>query len=178
MSLTALYRHVRDHLQAAGVTANVVFGNREVAKQINQGAGRANRVVFAPGDDGGALGGYGPPAKPGRNPRPLWDWLLVARVYVWTFDASAPQDEAVQWDAVVELHDRVVEAIHSFTAGFYRLSAPRRLGPVEKRFGEELVFLLEYAQPVCALPRPRREPPIAAQGQTFLITPTGEEQGC
>ncbi|WP_437606258.1 hypothetical protein WMF20_35400 [Sorangium sp. So ce834] len=178
MSLTALYRHVQERLEVAGVTAEVRFGRREPAKQINQGVGRANRVVFSPGDDGGGLGGYEAPVKPGRNPRPIWDWLLVARVYVWAYDGSAPNDEALQWDAVTELHDLVLEAIHSYTAGFYQPSSPRVLGTTERRFGEEIVFLLEHRQPVLATPRPRREAPIVAPGQTFLVTPNGEEQGC
>jgi hypothetical protein len=178
MSLTALYRHVKARLAASGITAEVRFGVREPTKQINQGPGRANRVVFSPGDESGALGAYDAPVKPGRNPRSLWDWVLVARVYVWAYDPSDAHDESVQWDAVTELHDCVVEAIHSYTAGFYKLSAPRRLGLIEKRFGEEVMFWLEYRQPVLATPRTRREPPIANHGQTLLVTPTGEEQGC
>jgi hypothetical protein len=177
VSLTALYRHVKDRMATAGSTAEVVFGNREVGKQINQGAGRANRVVFAPGDDSGALGGYEPPAKIGRNPRSLWDWAIASRVYVWAYDPSAPNDEAVQWDAVTELHDVVIEAIHSYTAAFYKPTAPRRLGPTERRFGEEVVFLLEHRQPVLATPRPRTGA-VQGDGQTLLVTANGEEQGC
>src|SRR5690606_1560659 len=92
VSLAALYQDVRGYLAAREATAQTVvaFGDREVAKQINQGTGRANRVVVAPGDDGGNLGGYGPPAKIGRNPRHLWEWQLTARVYVWAYDPAAP----------------------------------------------------------------------------------------
>ncbi|WP_437279344.1 hypothetical protein WME90_01950 [Sorangium sp. So ce375] len=178
MSFTGLYRHVRDHLANAQVTAEVVFGRREIGKQINQGANRANRVVFAPGDEGGSIGGYEPPVKTGRNPRSLWDWMFVGRVYVWAYDPAAPNDEVANWESLVELHDFVLEAIHSYAAGFYRPSAPRLLGTTERRFGEEVVFLLESRQPVVATPRPRREAPIQGQGQTFLVTPNGEEQGC
>ncbi|WP_437647862.1 hypothetical protein [Sorangium sp. So ce362] len=178
MSFTDLYRHVKARLASAEVTAEVLFGRREPAKQTNQGAGRANRVVFVPGDDGGSLGGYDAPVKPGRNPRSLWDWMFVGRVYVWAYDPAAPNDEVAQWESLVELHDFVLEAIHSYTAGFYLPSAPRLLGTTERRFGEEVVFLLEHRQPVVATPRPRREAPILAHGQTFLKTPNGEEQGC
>jgi hypothetical protein len=178
VSFTDLYRHVQQRFTDAGITAEVVFGRREVAKQINQGPGRANRVVFAPGDDGGSLGGYDAPVKPGRNPRSLWDWMFIGRVYVWAYDPAAPNDEAANWESLVDLHDLVLEAIHSYTAGFYLPSAPRLLGTIERRFGEEIVFLLEHRQPVLATPRPRREAPIAAPGQTFLVTPNGEEQGC
>ncbi|WP_437623385.1 hypothetical protein [Sorangium sp. So ce1151] len=177
MSFTDLFRHVKARLADAGVTAEVVFGRREPAKQVNQGAGRANRVVFAPGDDSGSLGGYEAPVKPGRNPRPLWDWTFVGRVYVWTFDPAAPNDEVAQWESLVELHDFVIEAIHSYAAGFYAPSSPRLLGTTERRFGEEMVFLLDHRQPVVATPRPTREAPIQGNGQTFLVTPNGEEQG-
>lgn len=183
MSLAVLFQHVKDYLARCEATAQTVvaFGDREVTKQINQGTGRANRVVFAPGDDGGNLGGYGPPAKIGRNPRHLWEWQLTARVYVWAYDGAAPNDELAQWCAAVELHDRVIEAIHSCPGmpGFYRLSAPRRVGaPIERKFGYELVFLLELDQAVLGEQKPRTGA-VQGLGQTLLVRPGGgTEQGC
>ena len=178
MSLVQLVQHTKAKLSAAGVTAEVVFGEREVAKQINQGAGRANRVVFAPGDDGGNLGAYDAPVKPGRNPRSLWDWMLLFRVYVWAYDGTKPEDELAQWAAVVELHDVVVEALHPFVAAFYKPKDAKNLSkPVERRFGQQIVLVAEMRQPVLATPKTRTGP-VHGQGQVLLITPTGEEPGC
>ena len=178
MSLVQLYQHTKTRLATLGVDAEVVFGEREVAKQINQGPGRANRVVFAPGDENGGLGSYDGPVKPGRNPRSLWDWMLLFRVYLWAYDASKPEDELVQWAAVVELHDYVMEAIHPFVAAFYKPSAAKNLAkPMERRFGKEILLLVELRQPVLATPKTRTGP-VTGQGQVLLVTPTGEEPGC
>jgi hypothetical protein len=178
MSLVQLVQHTKTKLTALGVTAEVAFGEREVAKQINQGPGRANRVVFAPGDDSGNLGSYEGPVKPGRNPRSLWDWMLLFRVYVWAYDSSKPEDELVQWAAVVELHDVVMEAIHPFVAAFYKPKDAKNLAkPMERRFGKEIVLLVELRQPVLATPKTRTGP-LQGQGHVLLVTPTGEEPGC
>jgi hypothetical protein len=180
VSLVQLFDHTKEALAAANVTAQVAFGEREIAKQVNQGSGRGNRVVFAPGDEGGALGGYDAPVKPGRNPRSLWDWMLLFRVYIWAYDLSAPEEELKQWAAVVELHDHVVEAIHPFVAAFYKPSGSKILNkPTERRFGQEILLLAEMRQPVLATPRPRTGP-LVGQGQTMLVNPaTGNaEVGC
>jgi len=177
MSLANLYEHVKAQLPLAGIDAEVRFGEREPARQT-QGPGLGNRVVIAPGDEAGNLGTYDAPVKPGRNPRSLWDWLLLGRVYIWAYDGSAPDDELVQWRAVVDLHDCVVEAIHRFSAAFYKPMAPKNVAkPNERRLGKEIVFLLELRQPVLATPKTRTGP-IVAQGQVVLATPSGDEPGC
>ena len=174
MSLPQLFDAVKARLEAAGVTAEVVFGERQPPQQLNQGTGRANRVVFAPGDDAGNLGTYDAPVKPGRAARSLWDWMLLARVYVWAYDPSAPEDEIVQWKAVVELHDLVIEAIHAFCSAFYAPTSPKNVAkPNERRFGKEMVFLLVYRQPVLATPRERSA--VAGTGQLIVATPSGDE---
>lgn len=177
MSLVQLFHHTKDKLAAAGVTAEVVFGEREVAKQINQGPGRGNRVVFAPGDESGGLGAYEGPVKPGRNPRSLWDWVLLFRVYIWAYDGAKPEDELAQWAAVVELHDLVVEAIHPFCAAFYKPTAAKNLPkPMERRFGKEILLVAELRQPVLATPKTRTGP-AQGQGQVLLATPTSDAPG-
>ncbi len=71
-----------------------------------------------------------------------------------------------------------MEAIHSFTAAFYRLNQPKNMAkPMERRFGKEMMVLLEMRQPVLATPKTRTGP-VQGQGKTLLVTPTGEEQGC
>lgn len=185
MSLDALFDFVVARLADSSPSTSIVFGEREIAKQINQGTGRANRVVFAPGDEGGALGSYEPPARPGmrsavgatnQRARSLWDWRLAARVYVWAYDGTAAEDERAQWRAMVELHDLVVEAIHAFAPGHYAIRAPRATGKtIERRFGRETMFILEYAQPVVAAPRATTGE-VTGSGSVVFVGPTGTEE--
>jgi hypothetical protein len=179
MGLLALFDNVKQNLADQGVTANVVFGRREPTKQINQGPGRANRVVFAPGDDSGSLGEYAAARDPGRNPRPLRSWDLRCRVFVWAYDGDAPQDEYAQFSALLDLHDAVIRAIYRDAVGQFQLSAPRLVAdPVERRFGEEMVFELVLVRvPILDAPQPTTIP-RDAQGPTLLELPNGAEPGC
>jgi len=150
LALPLLVERVETLFTADGTTANVVFGWREVAKQINQGTGRANRVVFEPGDSL-ALGDIGGANQPGRNPRPIATLSELSTVYVWAVDATAPNDELKQYTAARLLFDAVVRAIHNCAAGHatlgarigYRITKPRwvRDNP-ERTFGAEIAFTL------------------------------------
>jgi len=190
VSFSNLFDEVKTRLTAATVDATVVFGKREVTKQINQGPGRANRVVFVPGDEAGALGAYEPVREPGpnlrsrviaggrRTPRSLWDWHVAGRVYVWAFDGTAPEDERKQWDAMVELHDYVVEAIHGAASGNYKIRAPKDPAKtVERRFGCETMFVVELRQPVLATAGTRTAGAVVGSGETVLGE-SGTEPGC
>lgn len=150
LALPLLVERVTTLFAADGTTANVVFGWREVAKQINQGTGRANRVVFEPGDNL-ALGDIRGANQPGRNPRPIATLGELCTVYVWAFDSSAPSSEIVQYTAARLLFDAVVRAIHLSAVGHstvaarigYSISKPRwiRDNP-ERAFGAEIAFTL------------------------------------
>lgn len=191
MSFAHLYRRVADSFADTDPTVSVVFGSREVAKQINQGAGRANRVVFAPGDEGGALGSYAPVGEPGRNlamrdgsarrrpMRALWDWKVAGRVYVWAYDGAAHTDELAQWTAMVELHDRVIAEIHRVAAGNYQIRAPRNAAKsVERTFGCETMFVVELSQPVLADSVPRTAGAVTTTDGSTVLGDTGTEPGC
>lgn len=181
MSFAGLFEHVRAELGAA----SVVFGKRAIAQHLNQGPGRANRVVFVPGEGSGNLGAYGGATKgsasiassPGRNPIALWDWTISGRVFVWAFDGEAPEDELAQWRAMVELHDAVVTAIHSYEPGFYRLRAPVDVSPalVERRFGMEMSFVVDLIQPVLAIELPVVPGPLAGEPGVTFVGPLGDE---
>lgn len=155
MGLLKLVRDVREVFAEEGVTANVVLGDREPAKQLNQGPGRANRVVFAPGDENGGAGEYTAARNPGRNPRPVRTLSAVCRVFIWAYDGSAPNNEEAQYEAVWTLHDLTVGAIHRKAHGTYQLSAPRWLNRnIERAFGKELMFLLQLEVPILDRPVP------------------------
>lgn len=150
LALPLLVERVETLFAKDGTTANVVFGWREVAKQINQGTGRANRVVFEPGDSL-ALGDITAANQPGRNPRPIATLGELATVYVWAVDSTAPNDELKQYTAARLLFDAVVRAIHLCAVGHstvadrigYRITKPRwvRDNP-ERAFGAEIAFTL------------------------------------
>jgi len=176
-----------DKVKAALPTASVVFGEREIGKQINQGPGRANRVVFVPGEDSGALGTFDPPAVPGRNlqvrgapgrrqSRALWAWKVAGRVYVWAYDATDPNDERKQWDALVALHEQVVEAIHAYQSGHYALRAPRLTTKThERKFGCEIMFVVDLSQPVLSADRQRTG--VLENDGGSVLGQSGTEQG-
>lgn len=66
MSLAALYEAVVTELATTSPGTAVLWGKKQLAQTVNQGTGRANRVVFVPGE-GDALGGYAPPQKIDRK---------------------------------------------------------------------------------------------------------------
>lgn len=82
----------------------MAFGWKEAAKQINQGSGRANRIVFAPGDEVFGFGKDLPPDKPGRNPKPLATEEELFTVYIWAVDRTDTSERA-QYEAARLLYD-------------------------------------------------------------------------
>jgi hypothetical protein len=186
MSFSLLFDHVQERLDAWGLGASVAFGQGELARQIAQGTGRANRVVFAPGDEGRSLGAYGPankmgPRAPGPEtsypPRSLWTWKVAGRVLIWAYDGDAPTNERRQWDALVELHDHVATAMHSFAAGSIELRAPRDPSPVvERRFGQAAMLIVELAQHVVDVRQVERTGPLKGRGTTALVGPDSQEE--
>ena len=160
-----------------GPTANVVFGKREPAKQINQGPGRANRVVFTPGDPKGTAGsyegakihrrGFGSGRKASKS---LLTFREKATVYCWAVDATSKEalnDEAKQYDAARLLHDYVVRAIYrspNVGHGTFKLSGPQWFQDKKERvYGAEIMFTLEFEAMV-----PDEAPTIA----TDIVNPT------
>ncbi len=131
-ALPLLFADVRDQLLHDNVTAAVVFGRREAAKQTNQGPGGGNRVVFAPGLPDGKAGTY-EGAKLHRQglavskSKSLGTFREYATVRVWGVDIANPNDEALQYKAARLLHDQVVRAIYRSPHvghGSFRLSNP------------------------------------------------------
>lgn len=100
------------------VTAQVEFGRRRRAMQINQGPGGANRVIFSPGDSSGKLGKIGAVHLPGpreaaARARSLADASAIVAVYVWACDPTKdPSDERAHWAAALDLQEWTIRAVH------------------------------------------------------------------
>lgn len=92
----------------------VAAGWRERGKQINQGSGGANRVVFIPGDvKTGRAGNFAPVArKSTTNPAALAQLDELHTMSVWAYDGVNSNDEMAQVEAVEALLELAIQAVH------------------------------------------------------------------
>lgn len=151
-------------------TAPILFGWRESYKQINQGAGGANRIVFTPGDDSGRDGPMVGVMRPGHRQvtapptdntsagqgaltRPLWDWQRVALVSVWAVDPAQPQNDAANIEAVERLLEDVIQAVQAIAVGVATWGAPIWTTPIESQFGKEIRIPLHVRTQFFDLPQ-------------------------
>lgn len=179
---------VESFLEANGVSANVEVGWKRRTQQINQGSGGANRVVFTPSaDDAGAGGALTPPRFPGQrnvrdgssavvaNIRALLTWERKALVSVWAVDKSALTSEAAQIEAVEELFEWVVRAVHSAPGAFGSVAwgDASWTVPAERSFGLELRAGLTFSHPIFDQPRTLAHPTgaVARAAYTPPVTP-------
>lgn len=152
LGIDLLIDDMQAQLTADGNTAKIVFGQREPARvRINPGPGQANRVVIVPGDEKGNLGDYGPAKRPrgllgSATPRTLCTWNEQFRIFIWAFDPSEPENERAQYRAARFLHDQIVRAAllsPRISQADLDISKPTLvLGPLERKFGCEIVLLL------------------------------------
>lgn len=137
----------------------VVLGWRERTKQVNQGPGGANRVVFTPSDDSGRGGRIVGTQQPGPRTfgtapntittRALFDWERQLVVSVWAFDRTKPTDEAAQIEAVETLFEWVVRAVQQTArANATWTDVTWTVEPVEHAFGRELRAGLIFRHPL------------------------------
>lgn len=171
-ALTTLYSKVKQVFVDEVLDAKFSFGKREPTKQVNQGPGRANRVVFVPGIDG-SVGKYDAAREPGRNPRPIMSLMETAQIYIWAYDPSGPNDEEKQYEAVRLLHDWVVLALYRAGRGWISLSNPKWVDDkVERRFGAEMVVTVEVRSPIPDTPWQVVEPPVEEETTSeFVLEP-------
>lgn len=156
--LVQLRKNVAAYFATVGVTANVSLGWKQPTKQINQGTGRANRVVIIPADgaNGGSLVGV---QQPGQrrfgtgddeiSARALYTWERAVIVSCWAVDLTDPHDEELQIEAVEDLFERTIQAVH------YSAYNDARWGKVawmtnatEQVFGRELRAALTFRHPM------------------------------
>jgi hypothetical protein len=164
-----LVTQVRSYLTTYGVTCTVAVGFRELAKQTNQGPGRANRLVFVPSTENGDAGRIVSVRDPGRRVitqtdpsedpdvvvgevRALGDWDQNITLSVFAHDGANPRDELAQHVAVSELLQWAKRAIDS--TGFANIAwgAVRYVVPKENTFGAELRVGLTFMSPIFDVP--------------------------
>lgn len=157
--LVALVASVQSYLTARNVTANVSLGWRQDTKQINQGPGRANRIVFIPSDQGGRGGKIIGTQQPGprrfgsptadTTARALFDWERSLLVSVWAVDGSDPHNEAKQIEAVEDLFEWTIRAVHHSAFNNARWGdVAWTTSPTEHQFGRELRAGLTFRHPL------------------------------
>jgi hypothetical protein len=184
--LIAATAYVASFFAANGITAVVDVGWRKRDRQINQGPGGANRVVFTPSNDDGDGGSMGPVRFPGnRNVRDAVDsppvatirslasWERLVLVSVWGVDSTDQQNESAQIEATETLLEWVVRAVHSAPGAFAAASfgKVKWTPPPERSFGLEARVELTFSQPIYDVPRNLVYPSAAAVGRS-TYTPT------
>lgn len=159
---------VRRNFEAAGVRAEVGFGHRALAKHINQGPGRANRVVFVAHDPrSGAAGRLAIPEQVGPRDimsaddpslrvatvRALADWQRDLLVAIWAYDGTAPEDELAQEAALEKLVEDTIRAVHYVGFAIAEWGAAKANVQGERKFGRENVFALRITHPLFDAPK-------------------------
>lgn len=143
-----------DQHNMSGTVVAVTF-NRERFRQINQGAGTANRVVFLFGglDDDeeiGELTGARHNSGTGRNPRELFTWEKRGVVSIWAVpDADHLDDERAQIAAIEDLLEKTVQAVQATAAADVHWGRVRvGKNAKEQRYGTELLVDFVHKGPL------------------------------
>lgn len=164
--LESLVAGASSYLVAHGVSAVVTAGFKERRRQDNQGPGRANRIVFLPGDPSGkggslAVGVRYPGPREVRNAsdelvgtwRSLGDWDRIMTVSIWAYDGTAPSNELAQIVACSQLAIWARRAIDSVGLADLRWGEASWVPPKERTLGQELLIGLSLQMPMPDVPR-------------------------
>lgn len=163
--LVSLVAGVRAYLTAQGVTATVTAGFKERRRQDTQGPGRANRLVFLPGDPSGKGGSLAVGVRYAGDReerdgsgnlvatwRALGDWDRIVTLSVWAYDGAAPRDELAQIAACSALAIWARRAVDSVGMADLRWTDATWTVPKESTFGQELLLGLQIQMPMPDLP--------------------------
>lgn len=145
VDLTPLYDSMVEKLAEYQLTAKIVFGRREPVKQLNQGTGRANRVVFEYGDPNGKAGTPEPLRHPGGNPRPVGRLGELATIYCWGYDRDHANDERAHYAVARALFGQVYRALRNAGFGNLQFGAVEWVvDKTERFFGCECRFTVTF----------------------------------
>lgn len=148
-------RGIEEYIRKHGVTASVVFGRREFARQTNQGPGSGNRIVIQPGDASGRLGKLAPTHQPGYRDlgggftaRSLANWESLYLVRCWGVSTQR-RDEIEAFEQAERLLEHVIRAVHYACDGHHQwgeVSTPP--SPTDLVHGVEIVAQLTIRFPM------------------------------
>lgn len=136
MNIGELYQAVADAFDDTLGTTSVVFGEREPARQDNQGLEGASRIVFVP-CEGDAIGDV----KPGQEGN-IGRLDAKAVVYVWAHDPDDPEDEAAQYIATRALFGALFVFLWQASAGTVQFGRVTRVKMLERLDGTEWKFTI------------------------------------
>lgn len=166
---------VADYFEEQGITCVVARGWKARKEQINQGPGRANRVVFMGSKPDGSAGEIvnprqsgdrlvggdsttDPPTPPSHAVRALADWSRDLQVSVWAYDGDNKNDEGAQDDALYQLFTLVQRAVQSIAFGNAVWGGVKITVPGERPFGLELIADLSFQHMISDLPEELARP--------------------
>jgi len=175
-ALGDLYDAIVAEFAADAQSTAIAFGTRQIARQINQGAPIANRVVVSPIAGADTIG----PILPPRNPPSFVAMLNVsATVFCWAADVStaeAAANERAQYDAVLALFSRTMRAIVNAKSGEVTFGQVRKVAPDKKEavLGQEWAFDITVIEDCDANATTSVSPRTPAMTTTFTLpAPTG-----
>lgn len=136
MNIGELFQEVLESFADNGGTTSVVFGEREPARQDNQGPAGASRIVFVP-CEGDAIGDV----QPGQEGN-IGRLQAKAVVYVWAHDPDDPEDEAAQYIATRALFGALYVFLWQASAGTIQFGRVTRVKMLERLVGAEWRFAI------------------------------------
>lgn len=162
-----------------GLAVVVDAGFRARKRHDNQASGRANRVVFLPGDPkSGAAGRLAPardagyrdvldpndPARPIASVRSLGEWQRDLIVSIWAYDVDRRDSDFAQVVAAEELLEWTKRAVDSVAlADVVEWGSASWVldNGIERAFGAELLVALSWTHPLFDVPLERAYPEFA-----------------
>lgn len=151
-----------------GQSTTVAYGEKARARQDNQGAGRANRVVFQLGREDGTIGQIEGAHQRGMrensgNARSIGNGRAIFTVWVWARNSDSTNNELLQDDAAFSLQEKTMQALKAIVPGMHRWGKWDRTTRTERSFGTEFRTEVEIQIPFLS------EPVSLAHPTTFVI---------
>ncbi len=153
-ALTHLFDAVRARFEADGVNVDA-DGNPDPVEQsfgwlasAEQLRGR-RRIVWTPGDEGGALGAVGAAKYPGGDPRSLATLGELCTVEITAYDDGERTDERRQYQATRELFDEWMRAVYLVARGWFRVVSAKWVGGDRaRRLGATIRVVIALDAPI------------------------------
>lgn len=165
--LRRFYDGVAAYFAANEVPARLDFGVLALARQDNQGLGRAARVVIVPFDPASGDGGrISQPIMAGEQDIPsdddpelrsgavraIGDWERNMLVSVWGYDANEPRSELAHAVVVENLVEWTKRAVDTAAGANVEWGATKWIVPREQFFGLEVRIGMRVTIPLFDLP--------------------------